>query len=67
MRKHNLAANAVTVLLSTDRFRPVPEPYSNTTTYNSTYPTDINQELQEWTIKTLERIFKKVINIAAPE
>lgn len=59
MRKHSLAANAITVLISTDRFRPVPEPYSNSATYSSTYPTDSNQEIQEWTIKTLERIYKK--------
>jgi DNA polymerase V len=59
MRKHNLAANAITVFISTDRFRPMPEPYSNSATYSSTYPTDSNQEIQEWTIKTLERIFKQ--------
>ena len=59
MRKHNLAAQAVTVFIGTDRFRPVPEPYSNSATYSSAYPTDSNQELQEWTIRTLERIFKK--------
>ena len=58
MRKHNLAANAVTILISTDRFRPIPEPYTNSATYSSTYPTDSNQEIQEWSIKTLERIFK---------
>ncbi len=58
LRKHNLAANAVTVLLSTDRFRPVPAPYSNTATYSSTYPTDSNQEIQHWALKTLERIYK---------
>ncbi len=59
MRKNNLAANAITVFISTDRFRPVPEPYSNSATYSSTYPTDSNQEIQEWTTKTLERIFKQ--------
>jgi len=59
MRKNNLAANAITVFISTDRFRPMPEPYSNSATYSSTYPTDSNQEIQEWTIKTLERIFKQ--------
>ena len=59
MRKNNLAAHAVTVFISTDRFRPTPEPYSNSATYSSTYPTDSNQEIQEWTIKTLERIYKK--------
>ena len=59
MRKYNLAANAVTVFIGTDRFRPVPEPHINSATYTSTYPTDSNQELQEWTLQTLERIYKK--------
>ena len=58
MRKHNLAAHAVTVLISTDRFRPVPAEYSNSATYSSTCPTDSNQELQRWAIQTLETIFK---------
>jgi DNA polymerase V len=58
MRKHNLAANAVTVFIGTDRFRPVPEAYTQSATYSSVYPSDINQEIQEWTIKTLERIFE---------
>ena len=61
MRKYNLAANAVTVFVSTDRFRPVPFEYSKTATYSSAYPTDANQELQEWTIKTLEKIFREGI------
>ncbi|MCY7348367.1 MAG: Y-family DNA polymerase [Pyrinomonadaceae bacterium] len=59
MRHHNLAANAVTVFISTDRFRPVPVPYSPSATYSATYPTDSNQELQEWTFSTLERIYDK--------
>ena len=59
MRHHGLAANAVTVFISTDRFRPVPAPYSPSATYSATYPTDSNQELQEWTIATLERIYNK--------
>jgi DNA polymerase V len=59
MRKNNLAAHAVTVFIGTDRFRPMPEPYSDSATYSSTYPTDSNQEIQEWTNKTLERIYKK--------
>jgi len=59
MRKNNLATHAITVFIGTDRFRPMPEPYSNSATYSSTYPTDSNQEIQEWTIKTLERIFKQ--------
>jgi len=59
MRHHNLAANAVTVFISTDRFRPVPAPYSPSATYSATCPTDSNQELQEWTISTLERIYNR--------
>ncbi len=58
MRKYDLAANAVTILLSTDRFRPVPADYSPSATYSSTYPTDSNQEIQHWAAKTLERIYK---------
>ena len=58
LRKYNLASSAVTVFVSTDRFRPVPAPYSNTATYSSAYPTDSSQELHEWAIKTLERIYK---------
>jgi DNA polymerase V len=59
MRHHNLAANAVTVFISTDRFRPVPATYSPSATYSSTYPTDSNQELQEWTLSTLEGIYNQ--------
>lgn len=59
MRKHNLAANAITIFIGTDRFRPIPEPYSNSATYSSTYPTDSNQEIQEWTLSTLERIYRQ--------
>ena len=39
--------------------RPMPEPCSDSATYSSPYPTDSNQEIQEWTFQTLERIFKK--------
>ena len=59
MRKNNLAARAVTVFIGTDRFRPTPEPYSNSATYSSTFATDSSQEIQEWTLQTLERIYKK--------
>lgn len=58
LRKHNLAANAVTVFISTDRFRPIPYEYANSATYSATYPTDSTAEIQEWAIKTLERIYK---------
>jgi DNA polymerase V len=59
MRKNNLATHAVTIFIGTDRFRPMPEHYSGSATYSSTYPTDSNQEIQEWTSRTLERIYKK--------
>jgi DNA polymerase V len=58
MRKYNLAANAITVLISTDRFRPVPADYAPSATYSAAYPTDSNQEIQSWAMKTLERIYK---------
>ncbi len=58
MRKHALAANAVTVFISTDRFRPVPAPFAPSATYSSAYPTDCNQEIQNWALQTLEKIYK---------
>lgn len=61
MRRHNLAANAVNVFIGTDRFRPVPFEYNNSATYSSAYPSNVNQELQEWAIKTLEKIFREGI------
>jgi DNA polymerase V len=61
MRKSSLAANAVTVFIGTDRFRPIPFEYVNSATYGSAYATDSNQEIQEWTIKTLEKIFREGI------
>ena len=59
MRMHNMAANAITVFIGTDRFRPIPDSYENTATFSSTYPTDSNQEIQEWAIRILERIYKE--------
>jgi len=58
LRKHQLAASAVTVFISTDRFRPTPYEYANSATYSSNYPTDSTAEIQAWTIRSLERIFK---------
>jgi DNA polymerase V len=58
LRKHQLAAQAITVFIGTDRFRPAPVPYSNSATYTSTYPTDSNREIQDWTLKTLEKIYQ---------
>lgn len=61
LRKHNLAANAVSVFIGTDRFRPVPFEYERSATYSSAYPTDANQEIQEWALRTLEKIFREGI------
>lgn len=61
LRNHNLAANAVSVFIGTDRFRPVPFEYEKSATYSSAYPSDVNQELQEWTLGILERIFREGI------
>ncbi len=61
MRKHNLAANAITVFIGTDRYRPIPFEYTNLATYSLVYPTDSNQQLQEWTINTLTSIFREGI------
>ena len=59
LRKHQLAANAVTVFITTDRFRPIPFEYSNSATYSANYPTDSTIEIQEWMLKALERIYKE--------
>ena len=58
LRKHGLAASAVTVFIATDRFRPVPAPYSDSATYSAAHPTDVAQELQEWAVSALDRIFR---------
>lgn len=59
LRKHQLTANAVTVFVSTDRFRPIPFEYANSGTFTSAYPTDSTSEIQEWGIETLKRIYKE--------
>ena len=59
LRKHNLAANAVTVFIGTDRFNPKPDYYSNSQTYCSIYPSDTNYELQKWAFSCLDKIFRK--------
>lgn len=59
LRKYNMSANAVTVLVSTDRFKPYPFEYHNSATYSAAYPTDSNLELQEMALKTFDKIFKE--------
>ncbi len=58
LRHHKLAANSVTVFISTSRFVSDVEYYSNTATHSSAYASDINQELQEWAFKCLGSIYK---------
>ena len=58
LRRHRLAAHAVTVFISTNRFNAPPEFYSNSATYSLTYPTDINHELQTWAFDCLDKIFQ---------
>lgn len=58
LRRNNLAARAMTVFISTDRFHPIPQPYSNISTYSSAFPSDSNHELQAWAFSCLSRILK---------
>jgi DNA polymerase V len=58
LRRNNLAAKAITVFISTDRFHPIPQPYSNSATYSSAYPSDSNRELQAWAFACLSRILQ---------
>jgi DNA polymerase V len=57
MRWNNLMARVVTVFLTTDRFRPIPNYYAKAATYNSVYYSDITGEIFEWVLYCLNRIF----------
>lgn len=59
LRRNNLAANSITVFIGTDRFNAQPEHYSNSATYSSAFPTDVDQELQNWAFGCLEKIYRK--------
>ncbi|HRH40151.1 MAG TPA: Y-family DNA polymerase [Pyrinomonadaceae bacterium] len=59
MRRQNLAAKSVTVLVSTDRFRPVPEKYAKQMIYKSTFHSIYQEEIQEWVIKVLNQIYRQ--------
>ncbi|HEX8564117.1 MAG TPA: Y-family DNA polymerase [Pyrinomonadaceae bacterium] len=58
LRRAGLAAHSITVFASTDRFNPVPVPYSNSAVYNSAYLSDSNAELQAWAFSCLEQIYR---------
>lgn len=57
MRKHRLAARAVTVFVETNRFQS--ESYSNSYTFTSSYPSDSIFELQTWTRGAFNKIFRE--------
>lgn len=58
MRRQNLAANAVTVFLATNRFAKTLQ-YSNSLTIELANPTNSTRELKDWTKKALRQIFKQ--------
>lgn len=62
LRKNDLAANAVTVFIGTDKFNPKPSYYSNSETYCSIYPSDTDYELQKWAIFCFDKIFRKNVS-----
>jgi DNA polymerase V len=58
LRRARLAASVVTVFINTDRFSVEPQ-YSNTITYELASATDTTEELLEWALKGLERIYRQ--------
>jgi len=57
LRKHGLAAGVITVFINTNRFGGGPQ-YANYTTYELAFPTDVTDELLEWSLRGLEKIFR---------
>lgn len=57
MREHRLAAQSVEVFVSTNRFNPE-NFYGAAETYRSAYPSENLFELQDWTSRCLEKIFR---------
>lgn len=57
MRKYKLAANALNVFLTTNRFSKRPQ-YSNSLTIELACPTNSTRELRDWTRKALRQIYK---------
>ena len=57
MRKHGMAASVVTVFINTNRFGGGPQ-YSNAATLELASPTDATNELLEWALGALERIYR---------
>ncbi len=58
IRKHHLSARAAQVFIQTNEFQPE-NYYGNSYTYKSNYPSDNIFELQEWTRRCFDAIFRK--------
>lgn len=58
IRKHRLAARAVSVFIQTNRFQP-DNYYGDSYTYKSHYPSDNLFELQEWARICFDRIYRE--------
>lgn len=57
LRRFHLAAGVVTVFISTSRFSQDPQ-YSNAVTHELAQATDTTEELLEWALKGVEKIFR---------
>lgn len=58
LRKHQLAAGAMTVFLHTNRFRAPVSQYSNSRSFALPIPTNLIPELSYYAIKALDSIYK---------
>lgn len=58
IRKHRLAARAVSVFVETNRFQPE-NYYGDSFTYKSHYPSDNLFELQEWARICFDRVYRE--------
>jgi DNA polymerase V len=57
MRRHDMAAGAVTVWIDTNRFSTDPQ-YGNSATFELASPTDVTDELLSWALRGLEGIYR---------
>lgn len=57
LRRFHMAASVVTLFINTDRFSTDAQ-YSNSITYELAYATDTTQELLQWALKGLEKIYR---------
>lgn len=58
LRRSKLAAGVVTIFLNTDRFGGGPQ-YGNSVTFELACPTDVTNELLEWALKGVARIYRE--------